>query len=172
MEFVALGKVLCNASAGWLGQPGLWGGDQGRRVFAPGALAVHMCARYMLPTCPPTPAPRHSSIYFNPEGGKPGILGKRVDIDAAEFPQARVLLRCAVSNEGGMSEHVGDGTAPLPQGVAGRNRTARAPPSRCLLVSPGLVRRAAWQGLQGAHLHLFYQQVRGECTAQKAQQRA
>ena len=30
VEFVALGEVLCGAGAGWLGQPGLWGGDQGR----------------------------------------------------------------------------------------------------------------------------------------------
>ena len=32
VEFVALGKVLCDASARLAGQPGLWGGHQGREL--------------------------------------------------------------------------------------------------------------------------------------------
>jgi hypothetical protein len=38
------------------------------------------------PCCLAGPLVASCRIYFNPEGGKPGILGRRVDVDAAEFP--------------------------------------------------------------------------------------
>lgn len=41
----------------------------------------------LVTTCQSLHTPAHR-IYFNPKGGKPGILGPSVDITHTEFPQA------------------------------------------------------------------------------------